>query len=125
MIFDIAVDAAAGAVPEGIVPAPIIAAAPAEARPAEGRAPAEAAIAEGPVIIERVGRVADLAAVDAVAELHDHVRALRVGRGREATGLQLLRDEPGVTLELEPAIVRHPAARHDIEGLALRGRHRL
>src|SRR4029079_18355770 len=91
----------------------------------KGRTPAaEAAIAET-VVIERVLDVADLAAVDAVAELNDHVRALSIGRGLEAARLELLGDDSGIALELEAAIVGHASCRHDIEGLALGSGHRL
>ena len=63
--------------------------------------------------------------VDAIAELNDHVGALRVRRGLEAAGLKLLGDDPGIALELEPAVLRHAAGGHDEEGLALRRGHRL
>ena len=48
-----------------------------------------------------------------------------IGRGLEAARLQLLGDDPGIALELEAAVVRHAAGRHDEEGLALRRGHRL
>src|SRR5207302_4775749 len=101
----IGIDAAA--VPEGVIPAPRIAAAPAEPRMVEGRAPtepAETTIAEA-VAVERVLDVTHLATVHAVAELDDHVRALRACRGLEAARLELLGDNPGIPLELEPAII--------------------
>src|SRR4029453_18998114 len=99
MIFDIAVDpAAVAAVPEGIVPAPIIAPAPAEAWPVEAGAPVWTKSAAP--AIRTVVRVADLPAVDRVAELHEHRRALRIGGRRVAVRLQLLGDQRGVALEL-------------------------
>src|SRR5690348_7785506 len=124
MIFDIAVDPVP--VPERVVPSPQIAAAgapaPAEPRPVKAGAPIGPPNAAGR---EGVLDIAHLAMVDAIAELHDHVRALRVARGAIAARLELLRDDAGVALELEAAVARHAAVGDDIECLALRRRHRL
>src|SRR5206468_10687732 len=111
MIFDIAVDAAA--VPERIVPAIGIAAAPAAPPEARGVERTEERIVEARTAVgERVLDIADLAAVNRVAELDDHARALRAGRGRIAARLQLLGDDAGVALEFQPAVGRHAFARN-------------
>src|SRR6476661_458648 len=129
VIFDIAVDAAA--IPEGVIPAPRIGAAPAEPIPRTiepPRRPVEATEAVATVAVTAVKWIADvthLAAVDAVTELHDHVRALSVGGRRIATRLQLLGDNSRIALELEAAVVGEAAGRHDVERLSLRRRHRL
>ena len=66
-----------------------------------------------------------LTVVDAIAELHEHVGALRAGGGLEAARLQLLGDHRGVALKLETAVGGHAPGRDDEEGLALRRGHRL
>src|SRR3954447_5790873 len=104
VIFDIGVDATA--VPEGVVPAPSPASAPTEARAVERRAPTESGVATTSGI-EGILDILHLTVVDAVAELNDHVGALRARRGLEATRLKLLRDHSGVALELEAAVGCH------------------
>ena len=118
MVFDIAVDVA---VPERVVPAEEIGRPKAEARKEER---AVERIGES-AAVKRILYIADLTWTDPVAELHDHVRALRIRRRRVAARLKLLRYDRGIALELEPAVVRHSPVRNDDERLPLRRRHRL
>ena len=77
------------------------------------------------IAVEAAAMIAARAAGVPVAELYDHVRAASIGRGLKSVRLQLLRNDPGITLEFQAAIVRHSAGRYYIEGLALRCRHGL
>src|SRR5690349_4518255 len=114
MVLDVAVDPAA--VPEGVIPTHRItpAAAVAEAEPRVIEWVIEAAVTAP---VERVLDDTGLARVHAVAELNDHSRALRVGRRRVTTRLQLLRDDPGIALEFQAAVGSHAFARDDEERL--------
>src|SRR6478735_703491 len=127
MIFNIAVEAAA--IPVRIVPAVVERRSPAASPIAARTAPiAEArAVPRTPVAVvaKRIFDVPDLAAIDAVAEVNDHRRALCAGRRRVAASLQLLGDDPRVALKLQAAVRGHPVTRHDDESLPLRCRHRL
>src|SRR5206468_2339725 len=124
MIFDVAVDVAA---PERVIPAPRIANSEAPAEAGMRKAPTGAVKAAAPAEPWRewLFNVAHLPVIHAVTELHDHVRALGIGRRRISARLQLLRDNARVALELEAAVVGHSAAGNDEEGLSLRRGHRL
>src|SRR4051794_30456146 len=90
-------------------------------------AESEATVSIGTVTIssERVRLIINLTPVDAVAQLNDHVRALRAGRRRVAPGGELLGDDRCIALEFEAAIAGHSVTGHDDEGLPLRRRHGL
>src|SRR6185437_2783930 len=74
---------------------------------------------------ERIARVANLATIDAVPELDDHVRALGTARGGITTRLQLLGDNSRVTPNLEATVVRDASAGDHVKSLTLRRRHGL
>src|SRR6185295_19908204 len=103
VIFDIAVDAAAAvaAIPERIVPAVI----EGRTEPVPWIEEPTAAIEER-IAVERIRLDPNLAAVDTVAQLNGHRRALRAGGRSVAAGLELLGDDSGIALEFEPAIRR-------------------
>src|SRR4051794_39426045 len=129
VVFDVTVDPAAISVPERIVPAPAVGSAesPAETRAIEAPVRVvEAAISIAvTAAVKRIAGIADLAPVDAIAELHDHVRGPGVRCRLIAARLKLLRYDRRITLEFKSAIIRHSARRHDVKSLALRRRHRL